>query len=358
MEWLSKQDNGLDDRTKHVVINRSNNSRTTLENKELLEDGWMDFLSCVEPLTSLLEAFRSAGREKSKVFLFWEDYVNMVLVLLQFIKAERTGNWKLHLTATAAMVPHFFAMDRINYARWLPVYLSNMNMLETSHPEVYKEFINGNHSVSHSKEPFAQVWTDMALEQSINLDSKSKGGIMDMSTKEDAVDRWFLTIHDRAAMTQAVKAMCGFENSTCIGTHKDTGPSRLARDEKDVQKLVESFSSGLLSNPFHIPDDIDDESKPIPLSNLASGVVLPDGDADRLMRATELGRQSMERFISSRVKTNETNFWDPIQKLKIKSFCSMAKTTVMSTSQKEEISLVNADRERTNGSCEAQRHRS
>jgi len=50
----------------------------------------------------------------------------------------------------------------------------------------------------------------MALEQSVNLDSKSKGGIIGMSTKEDAVDRWFLTIHDRAAMTQAVKAMCGF----------------------------------------------------------------------------------------------------------------------------------------------------
>ena len=257
----------------------------------------MDFLSCVEPLTSLLEAFRSEGREKSKAFCFWEDYINMVLVLLQFIKAERTGNWKLHLTAMAAMVPHFFAMDRINYARWLPVYLSDMNMLETRHTEVYKEFINRNHSVSHSKQPFAQVWTDMALEQSINLDSKSKGGIIGMSTKEDPVDRWFLTIHDRAAMTQAFKAMCGFENSDRIGTHKDTGPSRLARDEKDVQKLLESFSSGLLSDPFHLPDEIHDESKPIPLSNLASGVVLPDADADRLTGATKLGRQSMERFI-------------------------------------------------------------
>lgn len=86
------------------------------------------------------------------------------------------------------MVPHFFAMDQINYARCLPVYLSDMNMLETSHPEVYKEFLNGNYSVSHSKQPFAQVWTDMALEQSINLNSKSKRGIIGMSTKEDAVD--------------------------------------------------------------------------------------------------------------------------------------------------------------------------
>lgn len=111
--------------------------------------------------------------------------------------------------------------------------LSDMNMLEMSHPEVYKEFTNGT-ILSHSKEPFAQVWTDMALEQSINLDSKSKGGITGITTKADAVDQWFLTIHDRAVMTQAVKSMCGFENSTRIGTHKDTGTSRLAQDEKDV----------------------------------------------------------------------------------------------------------------------------
>ena len=97
--------------------------------------------------------------------------------------------------------------------------------------------------MSQSKKPFAQVWTDMALKQSINLNSKSKGDIIGMSTK-DAVDRWFLTVHDRAAMTQAVKAMCGFENCARIGTHKDTGPSRLAWDEKDVQKLAKYFSSG------------------------------------------------------------------------------------------------------------------
>ena len=142
-----------------------------------------------------------------------------------------------------------------------------------------------------------------------------------------------------------------------IETHKDTGPSRLAQDEKDVQKLVESFSSGLLSNLFHIPDDIRDESKPIPLSNLASGVVLPDADADKLMGAAELGRQSMETFISSRVKSSETNFWDPIQKLKIKLFCSVAKTTVISTSQKEKISSVNADREISGHLLVAVKHR-
>ena len=78
-----------------------------------------------------------------------------------------------------------------------------------------QEFIAENHC---SNQPFAQVWPDMALEQSINLDTKTKGGIVGMSTNEDAVDRWFLTIHERAAMTHAPKEMCGLENSDRIGT--------------------------------------------------------------------------------------------------------------------------------------------
>ena len=64
-----------------------------------------------------------------------------------------------------------------------------------------QEFIAENHSVSGSNQPFVQVWPDMALEQSIDLETKTKGGTVGMSRKEDAVDRWFLTIHERAAMT-------------------------------------------------------------------------------------------------------------------------------------------------------------
>lgn len=68
-----------------------------------------------------------------------------------------------------------------------------------------QEFIAENHC---SNQPFAQVWPDMALEQSIDLETKKKRG----------TDRWFLTVHERAAMTHAPKEMCGLENSDRIGT--------------------------------------------------------------------------------------------------------------------------------------------
>ena len=172
----------MDDRVRQSVADQSRECRNTVRQDCFVNDAWKAFQGCVNPLMTLFERLKSEGREKSKVFSFWEGYINMVLLLLQFVKAERTGNWKLHLSATTEMVPHFFSMDRVNYSRWLPVYLSDMHMLQLTHPAVHQEFITGNHSVSRSNQPFAQVWPDMALEQSINLDTKTKGGIVGMST--------------------------------------------------------------------------------------------------------------------------------------------------------------------------------
>jgi len=147
-------------------------------------------------LMSLFEVFKSENRARSKLFAFWDEYVSMVTSLLQFLKAERTGNWKLHLSSVAAMLPHFFAMNRQNYARYLPVYLADMQQLELTHPDVYNEFAAGNHTISHSGQPFLKVSTDMALEQSINADSKSSGGVIGISQIPSALERWFLSIHE------------------------------------------------------------------------------------------------------------------------------------------------------------------
>ena len=76
----------------------------------------------------------------------------------------------------------------------------------------------------------------------------------------------------------------------------------------DVQKLVATFDSGLLNNPFHIPDDRADGEALVSLSNLANGVVLPESVAIRLLGAIELGRQNMTSFISTRIQSNQTNF--------------------------------------------------
>ena len=52
--------------------------------------------------------------------------------------------------------------------------------------------------------------------QSINADSKSKGGIVGISQSPAALERCFLTAHERATVTTALREMCGVDESNVI----------------------------------------------------------------------------------------------------------------------------------------------
>lgn len=54
---------------------------------------------------------------KSATYQLWNSYLEMVSILLSFIRATRTSDWQLHLASLRQMLPHFFAYDRNNYAR-------------------------------------------------------------------------------------------------------------------------------------------------------------------------------------------------------------------------------------------------
>ena len=259
--------------------------RAVESDKESARESVRKITTDLTEITDLFAIFKSENQERSNLFAFWDEYCSMVTTLLQFLKAERTGNWKLHLSSTAAMLPQFFAMDRQNYARYLPVHLADVQKLELTHPDVYKEFAEGNHSISRSGQPFSQVSTDMALEQSINADSKSSGGVIGISQSPSGLERWFLTIHERASITSALKAMFGLQDGE-QASHKEAAPRRLRPDEEDVKKMISCFSSGLMTNPFNLDSDA--------LLNIATGVVLPEDVAQTLVHSTEKGRQQMK----------------------------------------------------------------
>ena len=137
---------------------------------------------------------------KSPVSLLWLSYVDMVFLLLNFVRSSRTGDWLLHLSCMRQMLPWFFAYDRINYSRYLSLYWSEMKALPTSHPTVHEKFIEGEFCVQRSEMQFSQVPVDLTIEQTINRDSKTSGGIIGFSRKPGAVQRWIISAHYRAEM--------------------------------------------------------------------------------------------------------------------------------------------------------------
>ena len=107
-----------------------------------------------------------------------------------------------------------------------------MHRLQETAQDVHQEFMNGNHPVKRSKDKFNQVWCDMALEQSVNRDSKTKDGIVGITLQKNALDRWFLTARMRAAVTSAIKEIYSISNDdeqVSELNHKETGKERRCR---------------------------------------------------------------------------------------------------------------------------------
>ncbi len=167
----------------------------------------------------------------------------MVSILLGFIRAEREGNWLLHLSTFASMLPWFAIYDHINYTRWGSVYLAYMHQLQVTHPDVYLEFMYGNFVVKQTQKKFNQLSTDQALEH-VNKMSKMAGGLVGITREDSARDRWCLTFNHRskvAADTYEMFCVHDRDQEYYGWETKEANAGRLGRDERDVQRITEQF---------------------------------------------------------------------------------------------------------------------
>ena len=97
-------------------------------------------------------------KNSSPLFVVTRYYVRMVMEMFSLIKAVRTGNWQLYLSFLELFTYYFFAHDKINCARMIPVYLAEMASLKDTDPLLYEDFTNGNWVVNKNQEvPFCAV---------------------------------------------------------------------------------------------------------------------------------------------------------------------------------------------------------
>ena len=97
----------------------------------------------------------------------------MIHIFNQFLLAERTGNWSLHLRNAAAMLSYLAAFLCIKS----PFYLQKMGKLPQEHPEVYDKFKNGFHVIRCSDRFRAGLSTDLFIELVLMHSVKSQGGL-------------------------------------------------------------------------------------------------------------------------------------------------------------------------------------
>ena len=179
-EWAEqKNDDSLNELIEDIDYQIKNFTSLLVDNNNVKENHQLclqrDTISaCLPRFNVHWIQFGQFGSRLSKTFLYWDEYVSMVLLLFDFIEAEREANWGIHLECFKQMLPYDRAFNHAKYFKWGLIYVIDMLRLPQEAPEVYTACKEGNHSVSRSKtvSKFNRVSTDMALEQGLNRDSK------------------------------------------------------------------------------------------------------------------------------------------------------------------------------------------
>ena len=68
--------------------------------------------------------------EQNRTGKLWVQYARQVMLLQNFIRAERTGDWELHLYCVQHMIPYFHEAGYLHYAKAARIYLQDMEELK------------------------------------------------------------------------------------------------------------------------------------------------------------------------------------------------------------------------------------
>ena len=180
-------------------------AKNKLRSKELLNS----FLGLSGELFQDFEEFKKERKAESKTFFYWDRFIEMVRLAKDLVRADREGNWHLHLQSVEAILPYFAAFDSINYLRWCSLYLEDMKKLPKTAPVVHDNFTAGHFIVKRSSIPFSAVAADMCLEQAINRSSKTSGGIIFNTKQKEFVIRWNIIHHELMAVNETFREVTG-----------------------------------------------------------------------------------------------------------------------------------------------------
>jgi len=310
LEWMTKEQGSetadMGDLCGLVSEHRRNQTSESLQNLVSSE--------------SFLEHQRDFSRFQSHCGpneTFWSEFIDMVQLLLCFIRSTRTRNWPMHLQCLQEMLLWMAAYDRTNYSRYVPLYILDMLQLPETHPDLHNRLMSGEFAVQLTdNRTFTCIPHDQTREVTINKDTKTSGGLIGKTLQHASVNKWIWTAADKAKYYQCSKNLCymGEGGST---SHKDGGATRVARDEKAVQEIVQTVTN--LVDPFKQHEVI---------THISSGKHASPSMENDLISAGQVGLKAVHTFATERLSPDgETPFHDPLPKHSLKTFASFTANT-------------------------------
>ena len=126
---------------------------------------------------------------KSPTFFYWNMILSLQKKIFTMIRSFREHKIDLYIFMLDKLAFLFFALDSVNYARWVPVHLRDMKNLPLS---VKREFDKGRFTVNRSGRRFSSIPIDQSHEMT-NKDIKDAGGLVGIFTNYDARTQWLIS---------------------------------------------------------------------------------------------------------------------------------------------------------------------
>ena len=258
-----------------------------LQNLKISREGDENLNCLKEKLTALspwLERFETS-RARSKTHKFWKQYKEMVLVLWQFLYSERSGDWDGHLEGASKMLPYLVACGHYKYGTCLIEYLAEMQGLPQ---EVDQAFHNGLFNVKRRNAKFNCISPDHAVESTINLDSKTEGGMTGITMNELALVKWTLTLPFCASVSSTFTEMLRIVPQTEFdSSHHEDHPFFVLRQHMAVDKVKSVLEARL--NPFRSTDE--------DMLNIYTLETVDSEIADSLLSVRSVGSRAVDRYL-------------------------------------------------------------
>ena len=145
------------------------------------------------------------------------------------------------MTATARMLPYLAAADHPPHTRCLIQYLSDMQSLPQTFPDVHRKFMKGYFPVKRTHTRFMATWSDQILECTVNKDAKTTAGIIGEQMDERQTEAWIFTIPIFAAISNGFLQVINVSTKTL--KHHEDNQSTTTRLKLSRDRVRDIFTS-------------------------------------------------------------------------------------------------------------------
>ena len=286
-----------------------------------------------EHLLNDFKAFILERKESNENFRYWIAFINKMQVVFDMLRADREGNWNLHLDALQRSLYEFAAWDSFNYLRWGSVYLEEMRLLKDTCPHVFEHFSGGSFSIKTNEGKFTAVGGDQKLEQTINLASKKSNSVIYNSKNRNLVAKWDLIYHEILAVKSLHSSYSSVFDSSFEGfQHHESSKAFTERLENQVQSVIRFIETK--GSPLS-------GSAPKTLHNFVSKEIMPEVVRTDLLNASDTGKERYIEHRSNKFVQKTERISATIHKMNLSNMSSANKPVPEKTTKQvvKEISL-------------------